>query len=283
MEQDHASLTARRVAISRAEHQFVDNPKILDDPLALRIIGARSASDIRSGRRRLETRFSRYLRAFVVARSRIAEDELADAVKRGVRQYVILGAGLDTFAYRNPHSASMLRVFEVDHPGTQAWKRKQLHEAAITIPESLTFVPVDFETQELADRLREVGFKTDEPSFFSWLGVTMYLTGETVLTTMKYVAALPRGSGIVFDYIVSPSSLSFVHRLALRALAQRVTVVREPWQTFFDPDSLISDLRTIGLTRIEDVVPEEINSRFFSNRTDGLKAARLGRLLAAQT
>jgi methyltransferase (TIGR00027 family) len=282
LEPDRASLTARRVAMSRAEHQLVDSPKVLDDPLAIRIIGAQRAADVRSASGRLGAKFSRYLRAFVVARSRIAEDELASAVRRGVRQYVILGAGLDTFAYRNPHRASALRVFEVDHPSTQAWKREQLKEAAISIPDSLTYVPVDFETQALADRLREAGFNADEPAFFSWLGVTMYLSRAAVMTTLKYVASLPRGSSIVFDYLVSPASLSFIHRLALRAVAQRVSALGEPWQSYFDPESLLSDLKMIGFTHVEDIGPEQINSRFFSQRTDRLKVAPLGRMMTAQ-
>ena len=281
MQPERASLTARRVAMSRAEHQLLDHPRIFDDSLAMRIIGAQRAADVRSASGRLGATFSRYLRAFVVARSRIAEDELARAVRRGVRQYVILGAGLDTFAYRNPHRASALRVFEVDHPSTQAWKRDQLKEAAISIPDSLTYVPLDFETQALADRLREAGFKANEPAFFSWLGVTMYLSRAAVMTTMKYVASLP-SSGIVFDYLVSPASLNFVHRLALRAVAQRVSALGEPWQLYFDPESLLSELKMIGFTHVEDIGPEEINSRFFNQRTDRLKVAPLGRMMTAQ-
>jgi methyltransferase (TIGR00027 family) len=283
MQPERASLTARRVAMSRAAHQLFDHPRIFDDPLAMRIIGAQHAADVRSVSGRLEVKFSRYLRAFVAARSRIAEDELARAVDRGVRQYVILGAGLDTFAYRNPHHASALRVFEVDYPSTQAWKREQLEEAAISIPEALTYVAVDFETQALADRLREAGFKADAPAWFSWLGVTMYLSPAAVMATMNFVASLPAGSGIVFDYLVSPSSLSFVHRLALRAVAQRVSALGEPWQSYFDPQALLRELKTIGFTRVEDIGPEEINARLFSQRSDRLKVALVGRMVSART
>jgi methyltransferase (TIGR00027 family) len=191
MRADRPSLTAQRVAMSRAAHQLFDEPKVLEDPLALRIIGPESAEVLRSERSRYAAGPARHLRAFLIARSRLAEDTLADAVSRGVHQYVILGAGLDTFAYRNPHPASSLKVFEVDHPRTQAWKRGQLSSAAIAVPESLTFVPVDFETQTLADGLRCAGFRAEEPSFFSWLGVSMYLTREAVLSALGYVAALP--------------------------------------------------------------------------------------------
>ena len=144
MQEGKFSRTARRVAIRRAAHQLLDHPRVLDDPLALRIIGAEAAEELRSNPKEHHA-FSRAFRAFMAARSRYAEDELAGAVERGVRQYVVLGAGLDTFAYRNPHAG--LRVFEVDHPATQAWKREQLSAAGIAIPAALTFVPVDFERQ----------------------------------------------------------------------------------------------------------------------------------------
>jgi methyltransferase (TIGR00027 family) len=114
----------------------------------------------------------------LAARSRYAEDELHTAIKRGIQQYVVLGAGLDTFAYRNPYPQDVLHVFEVDHPATQIWKRTRLEEAGITIPRTLTFTPVDFEIQTLEDGLRRAGFDTSKAAFFSWLGVTMYLTSS---------------------------------------------------------------------------------------------------------
>jgi methyltransferase (TIGR00027 family) len=204
------------------------------------------------------------------------------AVKRGVRQYVILGAGLDTIAYRNPYSAFGLRIFEVDSPATQSWKRQQLDAAKISIPESLTFAPIDFETEALADRLREVGFRTHELCLFSWLGVTRYLTHETVMETMKSIASCtPSGSGIVFDYVSPPSSLGFFHRLVFRALTARMAVVGEPWRTFFDPHSLGNDLKTIGFTQVAGIGPEEINARFFNNRSDRLMVGSIGHLMKA--
>src|SRR5271169_1270262 len=157
MQEGKFSKTARRVAIRRAAHQLLDHPRVLDDPLALRIIGSDAEEELRSNPKE-DHAFSRAFRAFMAARSRYAEDELAGAVGRGVRQYVVLGAGLDTFAYRNPYQS--LRVFEVDHPATQAWKREQLQAADIAIPSSLTFVPIDFERQTLADGLGQCGFDT---------------------------------------------------------------------------------------------------------------------------
>ena len=151
MQEGKFSRTAQRVAIRRAAHQLLDRPRVFDDPLALRIIGREAAESLRSNQKEGHA-FSRAFRAFMAARSRYAEDELAHAFGQGVRQYVVLGAGLDTFAYRNPHAG--LRVFEVDHPATQGWKREQLQAADIAITASLTFVPINFEQQTLADGLR---------------------------------------------------------------------------------------------------------------------------------
>src|SRR5262249_32483033 len=150
---------------------------------------------IRDNPKTYDSSFGRALRLFLVARSRCAEDALAHAVAAGVRKYVILGAGLDTFAYRNPYAAQALRVFEVDSPATQAWKRDLLRRTRIAEPASLTFVPVDFETQSLAEELRAAGFREAEPAFFSWLGVTMYLTRDAIFSTLSYVASCAAGSG----------------------------------------------------------------------------------------
>jgi len=279
MKEDRPSLTAQRVAVRRAAHQLLDHPKVLEDPIALKIIGDPSLSEIQS--QQPESVTSRHLRAFVVARSRFAEDALSEAVKRGLTQYVILGAGLDTFAYRSPYPT--LRIFEVDHPSTQNWKRKRLEEAQISTPESLSFVDVDFEKQTLANRLEESGFRTDVPSFFAWLGVTMYLTREAVMTTIKYVAtATPAGSEIVFDYTVPPSSLNPLQQMSFQALAQRVAAAGEPWQTFLDPEELVSELMTMGFTHTEDIGPDDINSRFFKDRTDGLRVGGLAHLIKAR-
>ncbi len=283
MKQNNPSLTAYRVAIMRAAHQVLDTPKVFEDPIALKIVGPRGYSEIHSEMLKFRTRLHRYLRAIVVARSRFAEDELSAAIKRGVRQYVVLGAGLDTFAYRNPFSSAGLNVFEVDYPATQEWKRRQLDAAQIPIPDSLIFAPIDFESQPLAGQLREAGFRTDEPSFFSWLGVTMYLTRETIMATMETISSsAPPGSAIVFDYVVPPSSQTFLRRLVFRMLARRLRLAGEPWVGFLDQGSLATDLKSIGFKNVEDMGPEEINSRFFKDRADRLMVGRFGHLMKAQ-
>jgi methyltransferase (TIGR00027 family) len=272
------SATAQGAAQLRATHQLVDQPRVFDDPLALRILGAEAEAAIRAaaGKARTST-----LRALVAARSRYAEDELERAVQRGVRQYVVLGAGLDTFAYRNPHPASRLRVFEVDHPATQAWKRARLQDVGIAVPESLTFAAIDFEKQTLAAGLRQAGFKPDEPAFFSMLGVVIYLTLDAARDTLKFVASLPPGTEIVFDYATPPSALSGPDRRRHDDAARRVALQGEPWLTYLEPAVLATELRGAGYTRIEDLGRDEVTARYFQGRTDGLSLSGLARLTKA--
>ena len=275
------SLTAQRVALRRAAHQLFDDPRVFEDPLAMAILGEEPAARLKSGPD-LETGGSRHIRAFMAARSRYAEDELAAAIARGATQYVVLGAGLDTYAYRNTHSR--LRVFEVDHPATQAWKRKQLDDAGIAIPSSLTFVPTDFEEQSLDSALASSGFQAGEISFFSWLGVTPYLTAEAAMATLGFVGSLRAGSGVVFDYAVERSSLDAVEQMAMDALASRVAKAGEPFRLFLDPRALNRLLRAAGFHEIEDLGPAEIDERYFAGRVDGLRvSAGLAHLVNART
>jgi methyltransferase (TIGR00027 family) len=269
------SRTAQRVAMRRAAHQALDSPKVFEDPLAIAIAGPDAAQEPQSS-------FSRALRAFIAARSRFAEDRLAAAVQRGVRQYVVLGAGLDTFAYRNPLRSSGLHVFEVDHPATQKWKRARLNEAGIAIPEELTFAAVDFETQHLDARLQKAGFQQQQPAFFSWLGVTPYLSRPAFDSTVQFIAGLPSGSGVAFDYAVERSLLSPLQQLALDALAERVARAGEPFQLFFDPEALLSDLARLGFGHIEDLDGGQINAQYFAGRADGLAVSGGGHLLSCQ-
>jgi len=267
MQKGTFSRTAQRVAIRRAAHQLLDEPTVLHDPLALQIIGSEAAEALRSNPKEHHA-FSRAFRAFMAARSRYAEDELAGAFAQGVRQYVVLGAGLDTFAYRNPHPG--LRVFEVDHSATQAWKREQLQAANIAIPESLTFVTIDFDRQTLADGLGHPGFNASAPAFFSWLGVTPYLSREACMSTLSFIAKMPAGSGVVFDFVVDRRLLNPGQRMALDALSKRVAHYGEPFQLFFDPAKLQDELKSLGFHRTDFVQGRELNARYFKDRADGL-------------
>jgi methyltransferase (TIGR00027 family) len=267
------SRTALRVAMRRAAHQLIDEPKVFDDPLAGAIAGEAEDGDS------AQHPFSRALRAFLAVRSRYAEDQLARAVERGVKQYVVLGAGLDTFAYRNPYPG--VRVFEVDHPATQEWKRARLEEAHISIPDEVTFAPVDFERESLAEGLMRAGFDTQRPAFFSWLGVTPYLTRGAFDATVRFIAGMAPGSGVVFDYAIERRLLSKMQRTALDAMTARVARAGEPFQLFFDPAALQADLANMGFGEIEDLGKDAINTRYFAGRADGLAVGGGGRLLCA--
>ncbi len=262
------SSTALGAAVQRAVHQIVDDPRVLEDPFAVRIVvGSEGAPALQLA----ADRSSRGLRAYIAMRSRHAEDRLVEAVARGVRQYVLLGAGLDTFACRNPHADRGLRVFEVDHPATQAWKRERLAAAGITAPASLTFVSVDFETQRLADRLRESGFNFSEPAFFSMLGVVIYLTEEAMTETLRFVASCAPGSEVTFSFTVPAS------RLDAAALARRersmaaMAALGEPWRTFLEPGEVPGRLRALGFGHVDVLTPERANQRYFQDRIDGLR------------
>jgi methyltransferase (TIGR00027 family) len=271
------SVTAWAVAQRRAMHQVLDRPLVFEDPVALHIV----AGQWRNPKATEPAEFSSSFRAFMAARSRYAEDSLASAYERGVRQYVLLGAGLDTFAYRNPRPD--LRVFEVDHPATQAWKRELLAANRIHEPIGLTFVPVDFETQSLADRLRESGF-SQAPTFFSWLGVAPYLTREAFDSTVAFVASMPAPSGVAFDYTIPPELMSPKQRTLFEGLALKVARAGEPFRLFLHPQRLQEDLRAAGFTTIEDLTCPDLDTRYFAGRTDGLTPkAGTARLVSAST
>lgn len=275
------SATAQRVAIRRAAHQLLDKPLVFEDPLAMAIIGPQAAAQISAGTAGQDGFSGRFMRAFLAARSRFAEDELARSYELGARQYVILGAGLDTFAYRNPFPD--LAVFEIDHPATQAWKRWRIEEAGITIPANVTYAPVDFQTETFEAALARAGFRAGEPAFFSWLGVTMYLNEWAVMETFRAIISMSPKNGIVLDYSVPRSSLSFLNKMAFDALMRRVTAVGEPFIGFFEPNALAAALKNLGYHEIENLGADEINQRYFAGRSDKLKVGgKLARLMSAR-
>jgi methyltransferase (TIGR00027 family) len=267
MEQAVASRTALSVALRRAAHQIYDSPVVFDDPIAVAILGATYAERLQRTPLRPDRPFSTALRAFLVARSRYAEDNLRRAVSTGVEQYVLLGAGLDTFAYRNPFAK--LRVFEVDHPATQQWKRELLQRNNIAIPDSIAYTPVDFERQSLAEQLGFAGFNSEAPAFFSWLGVVPYLTLEAFQATLSFIAAQRPGSGLTLDYGQPRSTLPLLEQMAHDSLASRVEKAGEPFQLSFTPPEIAVELS--GFHGVEDLGAAEINARYFSGRSDQLE------------
>jgi methyltransferase (TIGR00027 family) len=273
--------SALRVATLRAAHQLLDTPIVFEDSFALRILGAAEEESIRGDPLRYNTPRLKGLRASLVVRSILAEEEWARSRQRGVRQYVILGAGLDTFAYRN-QDLDGSRILEIDLPATQQWKRDCLRAAGIDEPASLTFVPIDFERLTLAEGLRQATFCDTEPAFFSWLGVTMYLEEDAIMNTLLFIASLSPGSGCVFDYGVLPTLLSPMERSSVEFLAARAAKHGERWKTYFDPASFSRRLRRLGFTEVEDLGPEQLNERYLSGRTDGLRKSGAARLICAR-
>jgi methyltransferase (TIGR00027 family) len=279
MEHGQPSRTALRVAIRRAAHQLMENPRVLDDPIALPLIGRGNVRDIERACHPVAQDF----RCFMAARSRFTEDQLAQSVTSGVTQYVVLGAGLDTFAYRNPFPA--LHVFEVDFPATQEWKRFMLAEASIPIPPNLTFVPLDFEHKALTAGLIEAGFDTTQPAFFGWLGVAPYLTIEAFRATLAAVAQLPAGTGLCFDYAFNPNSLTGRRRIVFELLSVRVAAAGEPFRLFFSPEEIERELIAAGFSSVAHCDSARLNSLYFEGRADRLHLPDpgLGALVCAWT
>lgn len=186
------------------------------------------------------------LKASFVMRSRFAEDCLAESVGLGVRQYVLLGAGLDTFAYRQPVWAKSLRVFEVDHPATQRWKRRRLGEAGVSVPGNVSFVPVDFEAVSLASALSQAGLDFSRATFFSMLGVSQYLSEAAFDQTLRFVLSMPRPSEIVFSFVASDAVLPPDDVALVQAFTTQFAAIGEPWLLRFLPEQLIGKLKTLG-------------------------------------
>ena len=272
MEDGKPSRTAIGSAVYRAAHQVLDaEPKILDDPVSIGLVPGSSREEILARADHFAS--LKGFRESFVTRSRVAEDHLHDAVAAGIAQYVILGAGLDTFAYRQPAWAKSLEIFEVDHPATQGWKRKQLRDRDISVPANIAYVPCNFEGMTLKDALLAAGtFKSGQRAFFSWLGVVMYLTRDAIEATFRDVLALPSGTLIIFGATVPIDSLEESAREAMQAAAKRAEAAGEPMITFLPIDEWKRWLAALGFSRITHITPEQTFARYFAGRTDGLRA-----------
>lgn len=279
LEAAQPSRTALGVAVRRASHQLYDlAPLVLHDPIAVPILGEVYRRALKDAATSVDKPFSVGMRAWLVARSRYTEDKLAQAVGRGVRQYVVLGAGLDTFAHRNPHPR--LTVFEVDHPATQEWKRELLAASGLPEPASLRYVAVDFERQSLARELELNGLDFSAPTVFAWLGVVPYLTHPAFRATLNFAAKFPAGSGVLLDYALPRHALPPEEVAARDLLAARVESLGEPFQLFFTRAEIAVELSCFAL--IEDLGPAELNSLYFADRADRLSLlGRSGRMVGA--
>jgi methyltransferase (TIGR00027 family) len=271
MQPNGPSRTALMIARQRAVHQIVDHGSILYDPFAMKLLREDEKDVLQFANQHPLASIGRL---FIAARSRIAEDALSNAVQRGIRQIVLLGAGLDTFALRNPHGALDVRLYEVDHPGTQAWKRELLVEAQITLPQELSFVPVDLERDDLGEMLVAAGFQQSEPAFFSWLGVMPYLTQNAIDRTLEYISSIQR-SELVFDYMEPPEAFSEELRQLEKQRAEQLEKMGERSISRFEPTGIASILSSHGFFAIEDVDFQEIASRFGS-AVQGLASGHAG-------
>jgi len=266
MRDGQPSATARGAAAYRAIHQLLEGGAIFADPFAARILD----DEGRAGLDEMAANPSlRPMRLLIAARSRFSEDTLAVCVARGARQVVVLGAGLDTFSLRNPYASLGVRVFEVDYPATQAWKRDRLKQAGLAIPDSLTFAPVNFERQSLAEGLAAAGFRADRPTFFQWLGVVPYLTREAIVATLDFIAGVPDAQ-VVFDYAELFENYPEQRRAWIIAIAESAAARGEPWLSLFDPPELSEMVRKRGFAVVEDLGMAEIARRFYGPLREGI-------------
>ena len=258
MKPNEPSRTALIIARQRAAHQVLDHGSILYDPFAMKILREDEKDVLQFANKHPLASIGRL---FTAARSRIAEDALSRAVERRVRQIVILGAGLDTFALRNPHGALEIRIYEVDHPATQTWKLERLAEAQIALPPWPIFVPVDFERDDVGEKLVGAGFQENSPAFFTLLGVVPYLTQDAIGRTLDYISSI-QNSEVVFDYMEPPEAFSEELRQIEKARAEQLERIGERSDTRFEPAGIAAILRSHGFCAVEDIDFQEIASRF---------------------
>jgi methyltransferase (TIGR00027 family) len=281
-DQPAADTSAVRVALWRAQHVQIDAPPhVLEDEIGLRMAapqeGWRDRPDMHPENTKL-------FRASIVARARFIEDLVEEQAARGVGQYVLLGAGLDTFAQRRPEVASRLRIFEVDQPGTQAWKRQRLEALGFGVPEWLRLVPVDFEAgASLWDELARAGFDAGKPAVVASTGVTMYLTREANMATLRQVASLAPGSTLAMSFIVPPEAADPALRVGLEFSARGAAAAGTPFISLFLPEEMLAMAREAGFRGVQHVSAEDLARRYFAGRSDGLRTVRGEEMLVATT
>jgi len=273
MEEGRPSRTAVVTAMLRAAHYLLDQePKLLDDPFAHAFAGFSTDEELLNGLNAFVYPDMVRMRTLFALRNRYAEDELVRAIEHGTAQYIMLGAGLDSFAYRRPDLLRTLDVYEVDHPASQAWKRERVKELSIQIPVRLHYVPIDFERETLTAGLAAGGINFKAATFFSWLGVTQYLSPAAVLGTLREIAELAApGSEIVFQFIVPAETLAGEESALVKALAAGAAAVGEPWLSFFAPEEMEAHLRPMGFGKVRRFGPQQAIERYLLGRPDGLR------------
>ncbi len=277
-----ADSSAVRVALWRAMHVLVDAPPhLIEDEVGLALA---APDDGWRHRPDMDPEGTKPFRAGIVARARFVEDLLAEQVGQGVSQYVILGAGLDTFAQRRPGLASSLRVFEVDQPGPQAWKRQRLVELGLAVPDWLELVPVDFEAGESWwTGLIAVGFDPTQPTVIVSTGVSMYLTKGANEVTMREIAGLASGSTLAMTFLLPPELHDHSVRAGFQAAERGARAAGTPFISFYLPEDLLDQARDVGFTTARHVSAAELNERYFTGRSDGLRVVRGEEFVVATT
>lgn len=271
--QDRPSSSALRVATARAVHQLLDEPSVLADPFALPILEPSLRRRVIDDPFQFNDPAARSIRAAVVGRSRLAEDTFTEALAEGVSQLVILGAGLDTFTLRAAADHPGVLMVEVDQPATLAEKRQRLLDCGADLPGNCRWLELDMATDDLAAWLERAGCSLDQPTWFSCLGVTPYLSEESVWQTLTTVASLPAGSGIVFDYRVTSRLLDPIEQAMERVTAEMFAKMGEPWRAHFDPAELVAGLNDLGFAGVRDMTAQDLNRSYFARRRDGLQSA----------
>lgn len=282
MEDDAPDSTAVRTALWRAMHVQVDPPPhVIEDEVGLRLA---APGDGWRDRPDMDPQATRGFRAAIVARARFIEDLIIEQAGRGVAQYVILGAGLDTFAQRRPEIAARLRIFEVDQPGPQAWKRHRLTGLGYGVPEWLRLVPVDFEASEdwLA-RLAAAGFDPGLPTVIVSTGVTMYLTRDATAATLRRIAGLAPGSTLAMSFLLPAELLDDADRAGLRTSKQGAQASGTPFISFYTPQDMLALAREAGFGDVRHVSGASLADRYFTGRADGLRPSSGEDLLLATT
>ncbi len=273
---------ALRVALWRALHAQIDPPPhVLEDVIGLLLAAPNDAWHQRPD---MDAKTTSRARASIVARARFIEDLVIEQMDRGVGQYLILGAGLDTFVQRRPEIASRLRTFEVDQPGVQAWKQRRLIEAGFGIPEYLRLVPVDFETGwSWWEKLAPAGFDSDRPTVAASSGVTMYLSKDAVMTTLRRAAALVRGSTLAMTFMLPLEFVDSDERAQRQAAEQGARAAGKPFISFFSPIEMLALAREAGFREVQHVSAADLAERYFAGRTDGLRPSSAEQFLVART
>jgi methyltransferase (TIGR00027 family) len=275
------SRTALGTAAARAAHLVVDRePWIFEDHLAGVLLGDLAADLIAAHRDPQDAEALASMRVAMTTRIRYTEDRLAEAADRGLAQFVVLGAGLDSFAYRSP-LARGLRVFEVDHPASQGWKRQRVAAAAIPHADRVRFVAVDFGVDSLSERLVDMGFDSSQPAFISWLGVTQYLTEEAIRATLDVIGGLCAGTELVMEYLVPAQMRDGAGRALADFFMPRAAAAGEPWLTFLTPADTDGLLAARGMVVSADVGRRDQIDQSLWERSDGLRPHELGRLVRA--